>query len=85
MAERIIRAAIMLDGRVWHLPPPKRHHDVISKIWNTRADPGRGVQGFLTSDERFVDRIEGLRIASDAGQIIEKHGNPDELFSEDMW
>jgi hypothetical protein len=85
MAERIIRAAIMLDGRVWHLPPPKRHHDVISKIFLTGGEPGRGVQGFLTSDERFVDRVEGLRIASDAGQIVEKHGNPDELFSEDMW
>lgn len=85
MAERIIRAAIHLDGRTWHLPPPKRHHDVISKIWRTGADPGRGAQGFLTSEKRFVDRVEGLQIATAAGQIIEKHGNPDELFSEDMW
>ena len=42
-------------------------------------------QGFLTSDGRFVDRVEGLAIALAAGQVITKHGNPNQLFSEDMW
>ncbi len=33
---------------------------------------------------RFVDRTEALRIATQAGQIIEKTpGN--ELYSEDLW
>lgn len=44
-------------------------------------------QGFLTSKRRFVDRTEGLRIALDANQVIEKSGNPTstELYSEDIY
>lgn len=41
--------------------------------------------GFLTTENRFVDRTEGMLIASKSGQLT----NPQEvgkiLFSEDMW
>ena len=41
-------------------------------------------QGFVTDAGEFVDRVEGLRIAQEAGQIIEKHGAFNELYSEDL-
>lgn len=85
--ERIIRAAIMGDhGRPWHLPQPRRHHDVIAYMANQGVEtPIVGEQGFITNNGRFVGRKEALAIATAAGQIITKHGNPDELFSEDVW
>ena len=42
-------------------------------------------QGFLTSDCRFVDRVEGLVIAKKYNQIIVKHGLDTELYSEDIF
>jgi len=42
----------------------------------------RAVQGFLTSDDIFVDRIEGGRIAFEVGQIEKQ---TDCLFSEDLY
>jgi|GEM_PF-6102148 len=42
-------------------------------------------QGFVTTGGRFVDREEGLKIATEHNQIVKKHGYLNELFSEDMW
>jgi hypothetical protein len=42
-------------------------------------------QGFLTSDCRFVDRVEGLAIAKKYNQIVRKHGLDTELYSEDIF
>ena len=42
-------------------------------------------QGFLTSKNRFVDRKEACIIAAKYGQIVFKHGLPDELYSEDIF
>jgi hypothetical protein len=65
-------------------PPPARHGTLMHG-GDFRASPGD--QGFLTSSGRYVDREEGFTIASAAGQIIHKSGNPDTptLYSEDMW
>lgn len=41
-------------------------------------------QGFVTTDGRFVDRFEALRIAEECGQIREKHRPMDRLMSEDL-
>ena len=41
-------------------------------------------QGFVTSLARFVDRKEALRIATEAEQIVVKHGSGSILFSEDI-
>jgi hypothetical protein len=43
------------------------------------------VTGFLTNKDRFVDRVEGLRIAEAAGQIVHKHCPKHELMSEDIF
>lgn len=42
-------------------------------------------QGFLTSDCRFVDRVEALAIAKKYNQIVVKHGLDTELYSEDIF
>lgn len=73
----------------------RRHHDCIrifammvgfpyspesQKLQNTE------VQGFLTSKNRFVDRLEALQIAKEADQLITGAGNPKlGLFSEDLY
>ncbi len=46
------------------------------------CESGENVQGFLTSDNRFVDREEGAVIALNAGQIKEQKKR---LFSEDLY
>jgi hypothetical protein len=46
------------------------------------SESGENLQGFLTSDNRFVDREEGAIIAFNAGQIKEEKKR---LFSEDLY
>lgn len=87
--ETIAAAAIRIpDGKVISVDPPLRHHDCF------RAAREQGImfgemrpeeQGFVTSFGRFVGRKEACEIARTAGQIVEKHGPNDTLFSEDMW
>jgi hypothetical protein len=69
----------------------RRHHNCLitafelndGKRIDVNKDKERNtIQGFLTSDDRFVDRAEGGQIAFEAGQI-EK--NTDCLFSEDLY
>jgi hypothetical protein len=84
--EMIMRAAIQWKGRVYHYPIPARHHNVISRMAKIGFGPeAMHDQGFLTSEGRFVDRVEGLTIAKAAEQIQQKHGNVNELYSEDIW
>lgn len=92
--ERIARAAVKHQDRVWHSAPPARHHDVLARIAKFHPTPIIGEQGFLTSTGRFVDRTEARKIAEAADQIIagrvDKDGIPykadhPHLFSEDVW
>jgi len=50
---------------------------------------GEHEQGFLTNTNRFVDRKEGMIIAKNANQIIERDkgytNNSDTLYSEDLY
>ena len=86
MSETIDRAAISHNGGVFDVPRPGRHHDVIALMRNLGIPaPIRGLQGFITSAGRFVDRMEAATIATVAGQIKEKTGPTHVLFSEDMW
>lgn len=44
------------------------------------------VQGFLTSEKRFVDRVEGMKIAKEFGQLLNPNNiRGEELYSEDLW
>jgi len=63
-----------------------RHHNCIA-VMNALTGKrlhGNREEGFLTSKNRFVDRIEGAKIALKSGQINElKYGK--QLYSEDLW
>lgn len=84
-ADRIERAAIMWDGRIYSVPRPGRHHDVFRKYPHEFHRSKTEEQGFVTQFGRFVNRYDALFIAMRRGQIRKKHGNPSMLFSEDMW
>lgn len=87
MTERIVAAAIYA-GAVISLPPPARHHTILHSmvmIMDIDAIKNGHNQGFLTSAGRYVNRVEGWQIASDAGQILRNTAGRPELYSEDMW
>lgn len=89
--EKIICSAILMpDG---YIIRGHRHHNCIKtaqdipryKIFPDRnEDKGRCIQGFITSENRFVDRKEAKKIATNAGQLIATT-NSDLLFSEDIY
>ena len=86
MSERIDRAAIKWKGVVHTVPRPGRHHTVIHEMAERGFGPEcMGNQGFVTDKGEFVDRFVACRIAYRAGQIIQKTGPINILFSEDMW
>jgi hypothetical protein len=77
-----LRAALRVNGVIWSLPRPARHH-VLVQAWCLAhyrdGEPGRipeHEQGFVTHDGRFLDRYEAARLAG--------HDRP-QLFSEDLW
>lgn len=50
------------------------------KLMNTEE------QGFITNTNRWVDRLEALKIAKEANQIITEYANENlGLFSEDLY
>jgi hypothetical protein len=86
--EQIVGAAVMIDDLIITVERPARHHTVLHAIHKRFREAPVGFQfrqGFVTSTGRFVGRKEGLAIATAAEQIVKKHPQPDELYSEDMW
>ncbi len=67
-----------------------RHHDIIRRYGN-ELDIHQ--QGFFTSKNRYVDRVEAMKIAFEAGQVDESIVFQDyytrkiynKLFSEDLY
>lgn len=75
-----------------------RHADVITTVMNllgkrtcTNGDDctGESVQGFYTNKDRFVDRIEAMKIAVAAKQVpnvtVSRVLTTPQLFSEDLY
>ena len=61
-----------------------RHHNILWQGKHVSRNPHH--QGFLTSRGRFVNRKEGLLIALDNNQIIDKSEiRGDNLYSEDLY
>lgn len=92
MSETIAAAAIQCEGEVYSLPRPNRHHHILWR-WAEVLAPqpqgaqlarARGVQGFVTSAGRFVERIEAGALAMEAGQLT-KLKWPPQLYTEDLW
>lgn len=57
-------------------------YQMVAITGKSQHDAGEEIQGFLTSKNRFVDRVEGGEIAFSSGQTkdLKKY-----LFSEDLW
>ena len=102
ITERIICSAIYYDDRKKHPHQPKnintgvvvagrRHHNCVATMGALHSRPHsfklfEMTQGFITSADNYVGREEGLRIAREAGQILnesEVRGN--RLHSEDLY
>jgi hypothetical protein len=68
-----------------------RHHNClyqkVALTGLTDYESGKNIQGFLTNENRFVDRKEALQIALNAKQVDESNlGNSlIGLFSEDLY
>lgn len=90
-----------VEGRVWSLPKPNRHGDVIKLIQqqpNWQRIVTNAVAGFLNDQGVFLDRTEAWFEAHKGKQILppynpvnpsQRAGKPSEvpgqLFSEDIW
>lgn len=83
--QRIIAAACELDGLIYTMPPPARHHDIVYKMPEGAARLACE-QGFLTSTGRFLDRTVARYMAIDMKQVKDMSVlHPRHLFSEDLW
>ena len=86
---RIDAAAIRdIDGNVWSLPQPARHHDVIRLMRESGyAGPvsGQDQQGFVLSDGRFCRRKAALSVAKRAGQLKGGKVIGSQVTTEDLW
>lgn len=87
--ERRIVAAAIYFGAVISLPPPARHHTILQSMLFTMGIGDEKIaeylQGFLTSDGQYVNRVEAFYIAHKAGQLKRNSSGRPELYSEDLW
>lgn len=64
-----------------------RHHNIFAL--RPKGFQGTETQGFLTSRDRFVDRREAKKIATEAGQLYREAAGEGlvftNLFSEDLY
>jgi hypothetical protein len=84
----VVAAAIKskVNGQVYSVPQPGRHHHVISKMAKEGLPlPIQGEQGFLLSDGSFVRRARAKMIAVRAGQLLPGVSGRSKLYSEDLW
>jgi len=87
----ITHVAIRWQGKVYSLPAPNRHHDVIRLIVETtgatHVDARDDDQGFLDATGRYLRRAPALISAMINSQLFPgclgmKLGR---LYSEDVW
>jgi hypothetical protein len=96
----IIAAAIKdSDGKIWTLPKPARHGNIILEIVKAKVAMANHIQGFVTNDGTFLNRKEARQHAIDCKQPFYCYNPKDssqrfvdnnpqangELFSEDLW
>lgn len=83
-AARIVAAAITdTTGKVWTLPAPARHHDVIREMARNGVPALECEQGFVSDAGTFLRRPVARRLALQSGQIKGTRGPV--LTSEDLW
>lgn len=91
MAPRVVSAAVIgPDGKLYTMPPPARHVDVVSYmhyIHDVRY-PGNepsGCKGFILSNGEFADRVLARKCAEANKQLIAGCSQGIELYSDDVW
>jgi len=62
-----------------------RHCCIFEIISKFHIDKKLCKQGFLTSNNRFLDREEAMRLARKMGQVYKETMKDDTLFSEDLY
>ena len=60
-------------------------YQMVAMTGKRQSEVGEEVQGFLTSHNRFVDRVVGAKIALLSKQIKKLRYNKTKLFSEDLF
>lgn len=84
--QQITHVALKDGNKVYSLPAPNRHHNVISMMGGTH---GQEVQGFLDANGTFLNRKQAFLVAQQTGQLNRRpgpgHYQGPELFSEDLW
>ena len=84
---KITGVAVMYGGKMYSLPRPNRHHDVIRSIPGGVKGPDR--QGFILENGTFLDRRQAMTLAENNGQLRRVTGKEfyqgPELYSEDLW
>jgi hypothetical protein len=87
----ITHVAHLFDNKVISLPEPYRHHHLFRVMvghpdlprWDKRQGTPE-VQGFLTSEGMFVDRLDALKLFQEYKQT--EYDEPrSELYSENCW
>ena len=65
----------------------KRHANCLEEAFDMgyEWDKEKLIQGFLTDDNRFLDRYDAKIEARKCRQLVEDNDNFRELFSEDIW
>lgn len=83
--EQIVSSAVRdKHGDIFRLPPPAHHKHILAWMRQQGHYHKDAVKGFWTSEDRFVGRQQGARIAMRSGQAIALRFAPD-LHSGDMW
>ena len=89
--EKLIASAIKFYDKDSHnciIMTGIRHASVLYDMYKLgiKYDKQKTIQGFITSENRFVDRYEAKQIAIKANQlIVPEEETYSELFSEDVW
>ena len=100
-SEYILCAAIHYDDGLTYVHQPvniktgfvvagRRHHNCFATIKIVSGDNGdlkskNASQGFITNQDRYLDRKEAFIVAEAAGQLLLKNKEPKTLISEDLW
>lgn len=81
-------ACLDTEDRVWSLPRPFRHHNVLAVMWFCGAkcaEDNHYSQGFLDTNGRYLPRKAALISAGLNGQILSGKIIGGVLTSEDLW
>lgn len=83
----VIAAAVLHNGKIYTMPPPKRHHNIIQAMSRTEGleRVTQAQQGFRLCDNSFATREEARKVADAAGQTSERDMHHEKLYSEDLW